>query len=323
MTVKPTIIPIAAGKGGVGKSLLTANLALCLSRMGRRTIAVDLDLGGANLHHFLGVQNKHPGIGDFLVARQGELIDYLVPLDNDRLHFIPGDGKTPFMANLAHTQKLKLINRILKLPADVVLLDLGAGSAFNTLDFFGLSDQGIVVTTPDILAVVSMLSFLKHALLRSMERSLVNYRSAQAVLKEGFRNPMADQVPTIAHFHEMIAKEDPAAARMVIDRHRRWRPRIIFNRGRKPEDSLLADQISQSLKGILQVEADYFGFIFEDPAIEAAMKNRAPLTAIYPDSMAAQNIARIAERIAKYWDRKIPNSAELIYAHVSEVYKKP
>ena len=70
MASTPVIIPIAGGKGGVGKSLLTANLAIALSRMGRRTIAVDLDLGGANLHHFLGVANKYPGIGDFLVARE-------------------------------------------------------------------------------------------------------------------------------------------------------------------------------------------------------------------------------------------------------------
>lgn len=322
MSATPTIIPVAAGKGGVGKSLLTANLAICLSRMGRRTIAIDLDLGGANLHHFLGIPNKYPGIGDFLVARQGELSDYLVPVDNDRLRFIPGDGKTPFMANIGHARKIKLINRIKNLTADIILLDLGAGSAFNTLDFFGLSDNGIVITTPDYPAVVSMLSFLKQALLRSMERSLTPHRSAHLRVKERFDQPMAEQMPTIAEFHEMIAREDPAAAQAVRRRHQQWRPRIVFNRGKTPEDSRMADQISQSLRGILQLEADYFGFVFEDDAIAGALRKRVPLVATAPNSMAARNISRIAERVIKYWDRRIPNSAELIYAHVAEVYQK-
>jgi len=322
MAKSPTIIPIAAGKGGVGKSLLTANLAICLSRMGRRTIAVDLDLGGSNLHHFLGVSNKYPGIGDFLVAKQGELTDALVPVDNERLQFIPGDGKTPFMANVGHARKMKLINRILKLPAEVVLLDLGAGAAFNTLDFFGLSDKGIVVTTPEYPAVVSMLSFLKQAVLRSIERSVANDRSAHLRVKAALSDTMADQVPTIAQFHDIIAEESPSAAQVARERHQRWRPRIVFNRGKTPKDALMAEQISQSLKGILQVDADYFGFVFDDPDVEAATRKRGPLMSLYPDSMAARNITRIAERIVKYWDHEIPKSAELIYAHVSEVFQK-
>jgi flagellar biosynthesis protein FlhG len=62
----PVIIPIASGKGGVGKSFLTANLAMALAAMGHRVIAVDLDLGGSNLHTFLGLANRYPGIGDFI-----------------------------------------------------------------------------------------------------------------------------------------------------------------------------------------------------------------------------------------------------------------
>ena len=126
------IIPVASGKGGVGKSFISANLAIALAELGHKVIAVDLDFGGANLHSFLGLSNRNPGIGDFLQARIAELDELLVPSDIPNLQFLSGDGKTPFMANIAYAQKIKLISRLKKLPADYILLDLGAGSSFNT-----------------------------------------------------------------------------------------------------------------------------------------------------------------------------------------------
>jgi Mrp family chromosome partitioning ATPase len=70
-----TIIPIASGKGGVGKSFVSSNLAIALAQKGHRVIAVDLDFGGANLHSFLGLANRYPGIGDFLQARIAQRIE--------------------------------------------------------------------------------------------------------------------------------------------------------------------------------------------------------------------------------------------------------
>ena len=102
---QPIIVPIAGGKGGVGKSFLTANLAAALAEMGHRTIAVDADLGASNLHSFLGLPNEYPGIGDFLKARTAELDEMLVPTTIPNLHFLPGEGRTPFMANIPHAQK--------------------------------------------------------------------------------------------------------------------------------------------------------------------------------------------------------------------------
>jgi Mrp family chromosome partitioning ATPase len=72
----PVIIPIASGKGGVGKSFLAANLAMALAQSGHRTIAADLDLGGSNLHSFLGLPNRHPGICDFIRKLAERIVKY-------------------------------------------------------------------------------------------------------------------------------------------------------------------------------------------------------------------------------------------------------
>ena len=139
MKTKTSIIPVAGGKGGVGKTFFVANLAIAMANMGYKTVAVDMDLGGSNLHFFLDLPKRFPGIGDFLKARSAELEDLIVSTEVPNLHFIPGDGLTPFMANIPYVQKLRLISRIKKLPAEYVLLDLGAGTSFNTLDFFRMS----------------------------------------------------------------------------------------------------------------------------------------------------------------------------------------
>ncbi len=322
MKTKPVIIPIAAGKGGVGKSFLSANLSIALAQAGHRTLALDLDLGGSNLHHFLGVTNQFPGVGDFLKARRKELVDLIVPTSIPNLEFIPGDGKTPFMANIAYTQKLKLIRRVEKLPADYIILDLGAGSSFNTLDFFGLGKHGITVTTPDYPAIISMLGFLKNFLIRSIGRSIANNRSASRRLKELINKPIENQVPSIETLKKELVREEPEAEKLISKAYQACRPRIIFNRGTGPDDSKMASQISNSLQTILNVEADYFGFIFEDPQVNRSVRKRVPLLTSFPDSLAAQSIVRIAERITRYWDSPIPNSAKLIFQHVAQTYDK-
>ncbi|MBT6725170.1 MAG: P-loop NTPase [Deltaproteobacteria bacterium] len=73
------IIPIASGKGGVGKSIITANLSFSLAKLGHQVIIADLDFSGANLHNYLGLKNNNPGLGGFLQDRSDQLTNLLVP----------------------------------------------------------------------------------------------------------------------------------------------------------------------------------------------------------------------------------------------------
>ena len=170
-STKNKILPIAGGKGGTGKSFLVANLSIALAAQGFKVVVIDLDLGGSNLHSYLGIPNKYPGIGDFLKAKSVSFKELQIPTSIDNLSFIPGDGQTPFMANIGYMQKMKLMREIKKTEADYTLLDLGAGSGFNTLDFFETSKRGIVISTPDFPAIMNMMVFLKNFILRLIERN--------------------------------------------------------------------------------------------------------------------------------------------------------
>jgi len=137
-----TIIPIAGGKGGVGKSFVTANLAVALARRGHRTIAVDLDLGNSNLHSLLGLENRYPGVGEYLRGTVKCTPEELIVETGVRdLGFIPGDGRMPFMANITYPQKLSLL-RLLKICARVTSCSISAPERLSILSiFFSLADR--------------------------------------------------------------------------------------------------------------------------------------------------------------------------------------
>jgi flagellar biosynthesis protein FlhG len=312
------IIPVASGKGGVGKTFVSANLAIALAELGHRVIAVDLDLGGANLHSFLGLSNRHPGIGDFLKARTAELDELLVPCQTPNLHFLPGDGKTPFMANIAYAQKIKLISRIRKLPADYILVDLGSGSSYNTLDFFRLSPSGFLVTTPEHPAVMGMMVFLKNFLLRSIERDMARNYAVRNMLREFYKLSMDEQMASIKDVHQKIVDEDPQAAETVSQIYHRSRPRIIFNMAENPDDAKMAFQISRTLGEVLSIEADYFGFVYRDNSVVTAIRSSNPFLPNYRNSLAAENIVRIAQRIVKFWHQPVKDSASLLFNQVQK-----
>ena len=311
-----SIVPIASGKGGVGKSFVASNLSIALAQMGHQVIAVDLDLGGANLHSFLRLSNRFPGVGDFLQARVAELDELLVSAEIPNLQFLSGDGKTPFMANMAYAQKIRLISRLKKLPADYILLDLGAGSSYNTLDFFRLAPHGIMVTTPEPTAVMGMLVFLKNFLLRAIERKMVRHYGVRHMLRDMYKQPMASQNLAIKEVHQKIVEEDPEAGEIAGQIYQYFRPRIVINMGEHPDDARMALKISRTMSDILSIEADFFGFIYKDRTVVSSIRKRLPFLPNYRDSLAAENLLRIAQRIEKFWDKPITDSANLLINNV-------
>jgi len=160
------LIPIGSGKGGVGKTVFTANLGAALAASGRTVILVDLDLGGANLHTCLGVRNKHPGVGSIIWKKEKHLEALVIPTGMDRLFLIPGDNLLPGTANLEYFTKRRIIKELGELTADYVLLDLGAGAAYNVIDFWLMASNGILITAPEIPSILNAYSFLKTAAFR-------------------------------------------------------------------------------------------------------------------------------------------------------------
>lgn len=166
----PKIWAIGGGKGGVGKSVVASNLAVCMARLGRRVVIVDGDLGGANLDTLFGCPRPARTLADFFARGVDRLADIAVPTGVEGLALVAGDADTLGSANPAHAQKQKLVRHLKTLPCDLVIVDLGAGTSFNTLDLYLAADVGIVVATAEPTSVQNAFAFIKTATLRALEQ---------------------------------------------------------------------------------------------------------------------------------------------------------
>lgn len=322
MGSKPTIIPVAGGKGGIGKSVITTNLAIALAKMGYPTVVVDLDLGGSNLHTMLGYQNRYPSIGDFLMQKDRDLSDYLVDTRWPALQFIPGDGRTPFMANISSGHKAKLLRQLRQLPARFILLDLGAGTSYNTMDFFRVTPYGLVITTPERPAVMNMLTFLKNVLFRSIEQFLRKEGDVNQRLQQLFASPMGSERLTVGRLSDEIGRIDPQAVGIVDRVCREFQPRLVLNMAQQPADLEFLTTATTVMRQVLSIEATHFGLLFDDPAVRAAVRAGQPLLEFAPDSLAAQGINHLAVRMVRMWNTPIQNSEDGLRRYVAKFHQQ-
>ncbi len=167
----PRIWAIGGGKGGVGKSVVTANLAVAIARSGARVAIVDADLGGANLHTIIGVPSPKRNLSDFISRRVSSLAEVMTPTPIDNLWLISGAKAVLETANPNYGQKNKILRNIAKLDVDHVFLDLGAGTAFNVLDFFLVARKGVLVVVPEATSVENAYFFIKAAYFRKLKRA--------------------------------------------------------------------------------------------------------------------------------------------------------
>jgi flagellar biosynthesis protein FlhG len=319
---QPVLLPIAGGKGGVGKSVIAANIAIALAQLGYHTIAADLDLGGSNLYSYLGISNNHMGIGDFIKQEKQSLSDFLVQTGVPNLHFLPGDGTAPFMANITFHQKKRIISGLEELAADFIIMDLGAGSSYNVLDFFGLSRRGLLVTTPEYPSIIAMLGFLKNFLFREFEAAAKKNKPVRDVLNSLFYHRRDNHQLTITDIRREVVKVDTTAEAEMAKTCANFRPIVLFNMGEHWQELKLIKQFSRGLQKVLDIEADYLGFIFADRQVPHTLKQRKPLLLHAPDSMATQEIKQIAKRLLKFLDGGIENSGQLLMDSTMKYYQK-
>ena len=296
------IIPIASGKGGVGKSLVSANLGVAFAQNGQRVVLADLDLGASNLHLVLGHHSPKKGIGSFLSNTKANVFsDVIAETDVRGLRFIPGDNEVPGLANLTAPQRKALVKQFLALKndTDILILDLGAGTHQSILDFFLFSNQGIIVSAPAVTAVLNAYVFLKNTVYRLMFNSFSKGSPARAYLeqirKEGGSH--GHQKIYIPKMLPHIKNIDPVSHEKFVSRLNQLCPRLIINLVDEPKDADAAMKIRRSCEEYLDLKIEHLGIIYRDVIQDTALSSRLPVTLYKPQSILSQAVYRIADKI--------------------------
>jgi flagellar biosynthesis protein FlhG len=154
------VVAVTSGKGGVGKTMLTANLAVLGAKRGKRVLVIDADLGLANVEIVFGVKPKRH-VGDLLnpdVAAEDVLIEV-----RPRIHILPAASGVQQLTQLGEEDKLRLIDALDAVSErfDLVLIDSGAGIGDNVLFFVGVAQEVVLVVTPEPTSLVDAYAAVK------------------------------------------------------------------------------------------------------------------------------------------------------------------
>ena len=290
------IIPVASGKGGVGKSLLSANLAIALGQQGKKVVLVDLDLGASNLHLVIGQKPGAASLGSWFTEKS-DFKDIIQQTDYQNVSFIAGDSQIPDLTSLKHVQKVRLIRNLKNIDTDYIILDLGAGTHQFILDMFLLSPQGIVVSAPAVTATLNGYLFLKNATFRLLYTTFKRGTPGRAYLDNLKKDSATMQKLYIPNLIQFLANCDPTNTQIFISRMQQFRPRLVMNMIEDPKDADRAQRIKSSCNQYLGLEIEYLGLMYRDMLQDKALASQLPVVVYKPQSVLGQAIYRIADKI--------------------------
>jgi flagellar biosynthesis protein FlhG len=295
------IIAVGGGKGGVGKSVLSAHLAVALGQLGQRVLLIDADFGGANLHTLLGCPPPSLSLSD-LLRKTAAFVDVVVPTGHPGVSLVGGAFDSIDVANMQHGQKQRLLRDLTRHFYDdqntTLIVDLGAGTSFNTLDFFLSSDIGIVVALPEPTSVENAFRFVKAAFFRhlgTLEKScgieeLMSLARAQ-------RTPTLMMPGDVARAATAQVERDAPLWTSELRRHLAlFRPQLVMNQ-LLPEDTHVIVDAATTSRRFLGVPLDVLGTIDHDGHVCRAVRMRQPLSVAAPQSPAWRDIVDIARKL--------------------------
>jgi flagellar biosynthesis protein FlhG len=288
---------IGGGKGGIGKSIFTLGLGITLAQMGKKIILIDADLGGANLHTLMGVRYPAFTLEDFILKRVERLEDIVIETQVEGIGLICGADDIMGAANPKFAQKIRLLNQLEGLPADLVFLDLGAGTSFNVLDFFNYSAGKIAVFTNQSTSLQNVYGFIKSALFRFLSREFTRDDDVLLLLHHaGNRHGKISSIDEILEQLRGKAPEKYARLKSMMDHFEIF---LVVNMVKTELDRKAGQIIQKVCADFLNLQPQIFGSLVYDPEVEKAVNMMLPFPMRSLDSPAAKGLQHIASQVLK------------------------
>jgi flagellar biosynthesis protein FlhG len=291
----PEIWTIGGGKGGTGKSFIISSIGNCLALQDKKVVLIDADLGGANLHTFLGIDKPRVSLTDFF-EKKVLLPDIIVDSGVKNMGFLIGAIHSLSPDGIKYTQKLKLFRHIKQLNADYILIDLGAGSHFNTIDTFLLADKMIVVIVPEITAIENLYYFLKNAFFRQLINSFGDH-GLKDVVQNTWKNRREYDIKNLNQLIDYLKGLSKTMENIINRELSSFKTYIILNRISSSQEIMVGDSVKSICRKYFGLHANYVGYIEYDAIISRCINKRQPYMRTYPASRCAKEIERLTENL--------------------------
>ena len=293
-TLEKKIWAVGGGKGGVGKSYVSGNLGILLAQKGHNVVLADLDLGGANLHTWLGVSNPIKGITEFIERDTPDLRKLLIPTEIPGLRLISGAKDGVEIANMKHTQKRRFVNALRLLDADYIVIDLGAGTAYNTVDFFLLADSQIIIVIPEPTSIENPYRFIKNSFYRQILHNSEKFRMKSAV-KNILRKDNPFNINTPKQLIDYLNHLGGNAAVFIEEQQESFRPCIILNQVRSEKEKKIGAAMVKACLKYFDLKVKISGHLDFDETVRQSVLDREPLAKSSLESKPVQQLSNICE----------------------------
>ena len=284
---------IGGGKGGVGKSLVAANVGIFLATLGKRVVLVDGAFGASNLHIFAGIPRPSRSLYEGLrEASRVALAELAVPTHVPGVRLVGGVYDPPWISSASLEQVRALAEQIRALQADWVVIDLAPGLGAATLELFLEADIGLLVAVPDPTSIELMHRFVRAAFLARLSRRGLSHlaeipgwepREHEGGMPSAldiYLAAVAARAPEVEQLREAILG---------------FAPHLVINSARSKSDMELGRAVASAARRRLGTPIRYLGHLEYDEAVWASTRRRRPLLIEHPET----RIAKCFERVAR------------------------
>ena len=291
------LIAVGGGKGGAGKSVVALGLGTALASLGRDVTLVDLDFGASNMHTLLGHRRTVSGVGPFVYEGLRSFEGLSIPTDIAGLRFIPGTGLVPGTASVKQKDKRRIFSALRRYPSDFVILDLGAGTSRNAIDFFLWSDMGVVVTSPVPSSILNAYEFLKNAVHQELGRRMTSEKFVKSVIERSKTPNSGLSVNTIRQLADCVKDVSRPASEKILSICDAMRLFLVMNHVDGNGARGMAEKLSATAEQFLSVRLELIGEVPRDAEIERMIRDLRPLTLCPHDGVFLGALTGIARRL--------------------------
>ncbi len=290
------IWPIGGGKGGSGKSFLVGSLGVWLADQGKKTLMIDVDLGAANLHTIIGIPYPKKNISDFINKKVKTLEDTVIETSTANLFLISGASNSLDVANLLYAQKMKVLRAIKKLSYDFILLDIGAGTSFNIIDFFMISDFGIFVTTPEPTSIENIYRLIRAVYFRKVKKMLPQ-RDFKKLVETALIRYEDSSIDYLSALVLLMKKQYPKKGKALERSVQNMNVHLVLNQLRKKDNPRLGMLMCEIVNKYLGIKMEFSGNISYDDRVHDAVCEKDSFIYRYPYTQASLDIRNFCNNI--------------------------
>jgi len=310
---------IGGGKGGVGKSIVSLMLGTSLARQGKKVILVDADLGGSNLHTLAGIRYPLYTLADFINRQVENIEDVVMDTPVENMQLICGADDILGIANPKSTQKTRLFNHLKRLEADFIVLDLGAGASFTTMDFFLFAPNKICVLTPQITSIQNAYGFIKASLYRGLMQVFRREPEAKELVRLASSAIEGERIDSMDKLKEALRDLDEQFETDLNVYLESLKIKTIINMVREDREREVGNIVKSVADNYLSLPLENYGFVPYDRILINSINQMAEYLKNRKDSLSSVSFYDIAGSIIRNGQPAIPESGFNVKVPVSRL----